>query len=258
MMNELKHEQARYYLHIGKADLSGVERESLDRHLSECADCKSYAAELGTLQSTLSQAMHSQWDALAPTAATNKKIQTRIRRKIVQTRVLNLTGSLASSAILLGFIVVAAWFFRPPLSVPVNPGSAPVPTRVNMNFGNMITLVGYDVSKDQLNAGDTLTVTLFWQAHAAPPVSYLVFAHLQDENLKLLAQSDAVPANGTRPTTGWKPDEVIEDRREIKLPSDIQPGRYQLIVGLYDPKTGTRLTTTGGKASLELATVDVK
>ncbi len=257
-MNELKHEQARYYLHVGKADLSGVERESLDRHLSECTDCKSYAGELGTLQSTLSQVMHAQWDALAPTPITDKAIQTRIRRKIVQTRALNLTGSLASGVVLLGFIVVVAWFFRPPLPVPVNPGSASIPTRVNVNFGNIINLLGYDLSKDQLSAGDTCTVTLFWQALAATPTSYAVFVQLQDENQKSVAQSDALPANGTRPTTGWKPDEVIEDRREIKLPSDAQPGRYQLIVGLYDPKTGTRLSTTDGKTSLNLATLDVK
>jgi hypothetical protein len=257
-MNELKHEQARSYLHVGKEQLSGGERESLSRHLSECSACKSYASELGTLQSTLSQVMHAQWDPLAPTTVPDKQIQTRIRRKIVQKQVLNLTGSLASSAVLLGFIFVIAWFFRPPPPVPVNVGSAGVATRVNQTFGNTITLMNYGLNQDHFTAGDTAVLTLSWQARVVPQVSYAVSIHLLDVNDSLVAQSDGLPVNGARPTTGWKPGEVIQDRREINLPKTLLPGQYKLVVGVYDPMTGTRLNTGDGKSAIDLTTVDVQ
>ncbi|MGE5263515.1 MAG: hypothetical protein ACM3S0_09050 [Acidobacteriota bacterium] len=257
-MKSLEHEQARYYLHMGYEDLTEAEQESLERHLSQCGTCRSYAGEADKVRSTLSSVMHAQWDRHRPAPATDDKIQTRIRRKIVQKKVMNLTGSLASGAALLGFIVVIAWFFRPPLPGPVNTGSASVPTRVNLTFGKTITLLGFGLTQDHLTAGDTLGIALFWQARVTPQTSYAVFIHLQDENDRLLVQSDALPLNGTRPTTGWKPDEVIEDRREIQLPSNLPPGRYRLIVGLYDPSTGSRLNTSEGKDALTLTTLEVK
>lgn len=257
-MNELKHEQARCYLHVGKENLSGGERESLNCHLSECSVCRSYASELGTLQSTLSQVMHAQWDPLAPTRVPDKQIHGRIWRKIVQKQVLNLTSSLASGAVLLGFIVVIAWFFRPAPPVPVNVGSAGVPTRVNQTFGNMITLLNYGLNQDHFTAGDTAVLTLSWQARVVPQIAYAVSIRLQDVNDRLLAQSDGLPVNGTRPTTSWKTDEVIEDRREINLPKTLPPGQYKLVVAVYDPKTGTRLNTSDGKNAIDLTTVNIQ
>src|SRR5512142_625461 len=111
-MKTLKHEQARYYLHVGHEYISGSEQESLKRHLSECSTCQAYATELDALQITLSRVMHAQWDVPTPTLATDSQIQTRLRRKIVQKRVLNLVGSFASGTVVLGLIVIIAAFFR--------------------------------------------------------------------------------------------------------------------------------------------------
>jgi hypothetical protein len=258
-MNELKHEQARYYLHVGHEYLGGAEQESLKLHLSGCRTCQSYATELDALQTTISRMMHAQWDAATPAAITENGVQRRIRRKILQKRVLNLTSSLASGAVVLGLIVVIAWFFQSPRLLPVTLGSVSVPTRVNQTFGNNITLLGFELSQDHLAAGDTLTVALYWQARVATPTSYAVFIHLQhgDEDGSLVAQRDGIPVNGTRPTTSWKPDEVIEDRQELVLPSTLAPGQYKLVLGLYDPSSGVRLNTSEGKNALTLATVDV-
>ena len=176
----------------------------------------------------------------------------------MQKQVLNLTSSLASGAVVLGFIVVMAWFFQPPPPIPVNPGSAGLPTQVNQTFGNTITLLGYGMSQDYYKAGDTASVTLFWQARVTPQSSYTVFIHLQDADDRLLVQSDVLPVNGARPTSGWKPDEVIEDRREINLPNPLAPGPYKLTVGMYDANTGARLNTGDGKNELTLMTLEIR
>lgn len=118
--------------------------------------------------------------------------------------------------------------------------------------------LGYGVSQDYYRAGDIASVTLFWQARATTQTSYTISLHIQDANGRLLVQSDALPVNGARPTTDWKPDEVIEDRREINLPSILAPGQYILTVGVYDANTGTRLDTSDGKNELTLMTLEIR
>jgi hypothetical protein len=257
-MKALKHEKARYYLHIGHEFLDGAEQDLLNRHLSQCGTCQSYATELDALHTTLSRVMHAHWDTLAPASPKEDRIQSRIRRKIVQQRVLNLTSSLASGAVVVGLMIVIAWFFQFPKLLPVPPGSAVVPTRVNQTFGSNITLLSFELTKDYFTAGEAVPVTLHWQVRVTTQTSYAVFIHVQDEKGGMVVQHDAIPANGTRPTTGWKPAEVIDDREELTLPGTLLPGRYELLVGLYDPITGARLNTTEGKDALVLATLNVR
>jgi len=67
-----------------------------------------------------------------------------------------------------------------------------------------------------------------------------------DEAGNILAQSDAVPAGWTRPTTGWLPGEYILDVHTLTLPPELPPGQLAFRVGLYDPVTGERLHTGDG------------
>jgi hypothetical protein len=51
-----------------------------------------------------------------------------------------------------------------------------------------------------------------------------------------------MPANWSRPTHTWAPGEPIVDEHQIPLPAEITPGAYRIVVGLYDEKTGRRVT----------------
>jgi hypothetical protein len=103
-----------------------------------------------------------------------------------------------------------------------------------------VRLVGYDVSHASLAPGATLTVTLYWQAQREMTTSAKSFVHLLDAAGRLAAGSDAVPANWTRPTTGWIAGEYVVDPHTF-LPRDLAPGAYRLEVGLYDAASGARL-----------------
>ena len=59
-----------------------------------------------------------------------------------------------------------------------------------------------------------------------------VLVHLVDAGGKMVAQADSRPAAGSRPTTGWRADEIIADRHVLTVPA-IAPGEYRLLVGLY-------------------------
>ncbi len=87
------------------------------------------------------------------------------------------------------------------------------------------------------------TLPFVWRADATPATGYHVFVHLVDETGAILAQSDAVPANWTRPTTGWLPGEYVVDEHILTLPAELPAGELSLRVGLYDPDSGARLLT---------------
>ncbi|MGC9394375.1 MAG: hypothetical protein ACP5J4_05925 [Anaerolineae bacterium] len=106
-------------------------------------------------------------------------------------------------------------------------------TVAGVTFGEIIRLAGYDVAESAVAPGDTLTVTLAWQALAEMETSYRVFVHVVSATGQVLAQSDGEPAAWTRPTTGWAVGEVVLDERVIALPGDAASGKYEIRVGLY-------------------------
>jgi hypothetical protein len=109
---------------------------------------------------------------------------------------------------------------------------------VDVEFPGVGRLVGVTYSPE------TLEVQLVWQAEAAAAISYTVFVQLIDADGRVVAQSDSVPAGGSRPTSGWRAGEYIEDRHTLRLNSNFTNDHVigtRLIAGLYDPATGARL-----------------
>jgi len=125
---------------------------------------------------------------------------------------------------------------------------APVPEKpAEANFGDQIELVGYS-----LDCVDTAcSTTLYWRALDLLRGDYAVFVHLVAEDGQIASQHDARPVGGLYPTTMWKAGEVVEDEHPISLASDVAPGDYRLLVGLYLPATGERLPVLGRDGQAE-------
>jgi hypothetical protein len=102
------------------------------------------------------------------------------------------------------------------------------------NFGDLVTLVGADLDRVTIEPGETLDLTLYWQARTAMSKSYTVFTHLLDADSRIWAQKDGIPVNGARPTTGWVLKEVIKDEVQLVVDPQTPPGNYIIEVGLYD------------------------
>lgn len=113
------------------------------------------------------------------------------------------------------------------------------PRRVDLD--GKVLFLGYDLDTTTASPGDTLHLTLYWQAVQVMETSYTVFTHLLDEQSKIWGQVDSVPLQGARPTTGWLPGEVFVDTYDIPIRSDAPLGSYIVEVGLYDPVSGVRL-----------------
>ena len=113
----------------------------------------------------------------------------------------------------------------------------------NISLDDQIRLATYALSSQEVESGEVLQIQLAWQAEQVPATDYTVFVQLLDQRNQVVAQHDAPPLSGERPTSGWQPDEIVVDNRGVLVPYGTAPGDYQLIVGMYDPSTGQRLTT---------------
>ncbi|GAB4278900.1 MAG: glycosyltransferase family 39 protein [Candidatus Promineifilaceae bacterium] len=135
----------------------------------------------------------------------------------------------ATQSVTVGKVTVEPW----PLVTAVPETAHPIHAQV----GNSIQLAGYELSRP---TDGQLVVTLYWQAQANITQNWLSFIHLVNENGEIVAQSDFVPANGLRPTAGWRQNEVITDPHTLILPPSLPPGQYILTAGLFDAETGIR------------------
>jgi 4-amino-4-deoxy-L-arabinose transferase-like glycosyltransferase len=120
-----------------------------------------------------------------------------------------------------------------------------LPQTPRFDLGGQAALVGYDFPQNAVQPGDTLPITLFWQAQARMPEDYQVFVHLMGPDGRPVAQGDKSPLDGDWPTSAWEPGQTFRDDYQIEIPADLSPGAYELRVGLYRLADFTRLPVQG-------------
>lgn len=110
-----------------------------------------------------------------------------------------------------------------------------LPDRI-AQFGNDIVLRDAVVSAP---APGTLQVDLLWQG---PPQERPLVAFVQVlQDGRLVAQDDAPPMQGAWSPSWWRPDLVLQDRHLVALDSAFNPEEQEIVVGLYDARSVTRL-----------------
>jgi hypothetical protein len=130
-------------------------------------------------------------------------------------------------------------------------------------FGDTIRLLGYHLETREVGQGGSLNLRLYWQAAVMPSIEYTVFVQLLDSDQHISAQSDSMPVQGARPTTGWITGEVIVDDYHLAVRGNAPVGPHRLVIGFYEPASGVRLPVTEQGAqptgdSLSLETVWVR
>jgi len=109
----------------------------------------------------------------------------------------------------------------------------------HVRVGELAELAGYSITREE--GGSRLVLELVW--HCLEPdteTSYVVFAQLRDGS-EILAQHDAVPDNGQKPTIAWRSGEYVLDVHVLDLAPLARMRSAALYVGMYDPSTGQRL-----------------
>ncbi|CAG0988578.1 hypothetical protein ANRL3_02612 [Anaerolineae bacterium] len=108
-------------------------------------------------------------------------------------------------------------------------------------FGDYFNLLGYDL-ETKLHS---IQLTLYWKSIKNLDRHMTIFTHLLDATGKLVAQHDSEPDNGNAPTTSWVKGEIVPDHIEIALPTNLVPGEYSIVIGMYDARTNWRPAVNG-------------
>ena len=120
---------------------------------------------------------------------------------------------------------------------------------VNARLSDQVMLLGYNVAGGA-QPGETVHLTLFWQALADMDDSYKVFVHVVDDQGNLLSQKDSYPVDGFYPTSLWQKDEIVRDQYRITFSDDSGATAAGLQIGMYLPATGERLPVVLSKGEM--------
>lgn len=146
-----------------------------------------------------------------------------------------------------GYVIYDAESFAPLFDgvvPPLRDLPQPAPQVLDQPLDERITLAA-TVDRTTLAPGDLLHLHLDWLPRQPLTQDYKLFVHVADDAGQPLAQWDGLPGLNTARTSGWPVGEVFADHVLLRLPADVAPGEYRLLVGLYDPASGERI---GGRA----------
>jgi len=121
---------------------------------------------------------------------------------------------------------------------------------IHADVGQDFRLLGYDLRPAQAQPGETVHLTLYWEAVHKPTGDYTVFTHLLDPMGQMHSQKDNQPQGGMYPTHLWDERERIQDEYELTIAPDAPPGAYQIAVGMYYLPTLERLSVTDRNGAL--------
>ncbi|MGQ9715157.1 MAG: hypothetical protein ACUVST_10410 [Anaerolineae bacterium] len=137
----------------------------------------------------------------------------------------------------LALAILAAQPALKPSFTRLDPGAAP-PAVWQEPDGGRLALLQHEMWAD---ADGKVHLKLVWQAWGQVQGDYTVFVHLVGGDGRILAQEDAAPAGGERPTSGWRPGEIVADAHTLPSPQQGASGPFCLALGWYLPQTGERL-----------------
>ena len=150
-------------------------------------------------------------------------------------------------------VMAAVYASEPPQMAQPPPGLQGPPTELE----GRLAFHGYRVPHNPVTAGEVLTVELFWEPTAPLGRDYNIGLSLLDDRGYAWGQGDAAPFRGLYPTSAWQPGTVIRQRHALRVNPGTPPGTYRLVLWVYDPATGQRLTTDARDTRLELGSIPV-
>ena len=114
--------------------------------------------------------------------------------------------------------------------------SAPsIPNPNHARFSPGVRLLGYAGPGPTTQAGESVSLTLFWEAEQDLATDLTGFLHVGrgEDDSPVVAQHDGQPCQGQYPTSLWRQGDVIPDRFAVTVPRETPAGDYSLAVGWY-------------------------
>jgi hypothetical protein len=115
------------------------------------------------------------------------------------------------------------------------------PAGPHARFGAAVELLGARTSNT--------TLTLYWRATAPVGEDDRIFIHLLDAEGQMVGQMDGLPFDNRYPIWEWRPEQVIEDVRDLTATSVDLSQIHSIAIGIYNPTTNERLAATDDAGS---------
>lgn len=110
----------------------------------------------------------------------------------------------------------------------------------------------------QAHPGQTIRVSLYWRALAAPGAERTVSVRIAAADGMLIAQQDSLPGEGSRPTSWWEEGWYFRDVYYLAIPPEAAAGTYSLDLVLYDSYSQERVLFDTGADVLSLARLKIE
>jgi hypothetical protein len=172
-------------------------------------------------------------------------------------------GLLGGFMIVISALAPSVWI-APAYRSPAEPTAAELAAiqhPVDVSFGSRMRLLGYDLDRREVQPGEQLGLTLYWEALTPMERDWSVFVHLNDPVIHApVAQRDMYPGQGLLATRLLAPGRTVINHYVIRIPGTVYaPSQNQLVVGLYDltSPNGERLTTEEGSDVVDLGSVTI-
>jgi hypothetical protein len=126
-----------------------------------------------------------------------------------------------------------------------------------ISFGEAMTFWGVDV--DGVTR-ESISTRLWWRMTQTPELNYSMSLQLLDGSGALVAQFDGPIHNYGQAiveTSQLAPGQIYVDHRSIPVPPELSSGEYRLVLVVYQPWDGVRLTLADGSDTLILDTIVV-
>jgi len=123
-------------------------------------------------------------------------------------------------------------------------------------LGDTIALVGHDRSPEKPLPGDTVHVSLIWEALRPMDTVFHAYVHLQDASGQTVTQSDLQPGGVYYPTSVWQPGERLRDDHRLQIPVDAPPGSYRIVAGMYSFSADGALQALGEPLVIDQFSLD--
>jgi hypothetical protein len=181
------------------------------------------------------------WSGLSPSRYSSFVSHSTLLRGLVTrfSSFIPVAGLLALSLAIPFTIIRPA--FAPPRFLSPQEADRDVTPRT-LNYGGQARLLGYRVQPESVAAGESIKVTLCWEALRPMDQDYSLFIHLLGRDNSRVAERISYPGQGRFPTRLWPPGRAFCDSYQLGVaPWTPTPELYALEVGLFNAESGRRL-----------------
>jgi hypothetical protein len=88
--------------------------------------------------------------------------------------------------------------------------------------------------------GEPLPMAFDWRVSEAVEDSLVMFVHLFDGEMRIVAQCDMPLGRTLSPIETWTPGDLVRQQSALHLQPDLSAGDYEIQVGIYSVTTGQR------------------